>query len=871
MGSIGTFGSFTQARLAIYAAQLGLSVTGNNISNVNTMGYTRQRLEQVSFKTGGADRYHSQYELRIGNGVLPTSVSQLRDPYLDIRFRNDNSNVGAMDAKLNGLEKIKAILDEVGKGGEVKEGEEFGVIAYQIENIFQAISGLTDYTGQKEYDVQVRTAVDSLCQELRSYAAQLKELYDDSKKQFNQDLTTVNKLLTNIRDLNASIRKSEIHGDNALELRDQRNNLIDQLSTYIKIDVTYTTEDIGAGQTVEKLIIKLGDANPDPLANTDESVLIDGRYCAQLGYTQVPKLREEDPNDDTTFAYVAKDGTLTNDPALADMIPKPNPDPATNGTLPFLNDQGDPVANEADALWIKKENPDYKPYEDADGNPTADLEQAVTVNNSNFNLTLSEMRDAYGKLHESVQVLQEKVLDATNAADKAIIDKFLKGETVSETLPDGSVRITSVRQSWQKSLVTNPDYDPAITDPTDPKSFKYLKTVKNADGTTTKVGTNSAAEADRETKPVYFAQDYIKTPSKPIDLDDNDLYGSLQSQREMLTESGEFTDRDVVATVDENAVTKRGIPYYQNVLDLLAKQIATSFNEQNQGYLTSPSGDLLTTVWDPTGGADKDGQLVSEAIVLNDGNGNTYALNTKDMLCSTKWDMSKVPDEIKDWLKDNKYVDENGEADVIAYLKDDKQTIKYKGDPTKEYLDEDGKAVNAAPGMFRGGNLFSNNGDTDSAEGITAANISVSASWTRGPMVVNSFICADGDLNPASTDSSNVLLLHGLKSKRLEYFPQDIVGNAQDEAMFTGSFSEMWRSIGTTLGHDQKETSTLLDNYYEKTVELDSSRASVSSVDFNDEAMNLMQYAKSYNAACRLMTTLDSVLDKLINNTGLTT
>ena len=48
-------------------------------------------------------------------------------------------------------------------------------------------------------------------------------------------------------------------------------------------------------------------------------------------------------------------------------------------------------------------------------------------------------------------------------------------------------------------------------------------------------------------------------------------------------------------------------------------------------------------------------------------------------------------------------------------------------------------------------------------------------------------------------------------------------------------------------------------------------RDSVSSVDFNDEAMNLMMYSKSYNAACRLMTTIDSVLDKLINGTGLTT
>ena len=49
MSSIGTFGSYTQARLAIYASQAGLSVTGNNIANINTYGYTRQRLEQSSF------------------------------------------------------------------------------------------------------------------------------------------------------------------------------------------------------------------------------------------------------------------------------------------------------------------------------------------------------------------------------------------------------------------------------------------------------------------------------------------------------------------------------------------------------------------------------------------------------------------------------------------------------------------------------------------------------------------------------------------------------------------------------------------------------------------------------------------------------
>ena len=52
MATLGTFDSFTTARLGIYAAQHGLRVTGNNISNINTAGYTRQRLEQVSVQWG---------------------------------------------------------------------------------------------------------------------------------------------------------------------------------------------------------------------------------------------------------------------------------------------------------------------------------------------------------------------------------------------------------------------------------------------------------------------------------------------------------------------------------------------------------------------------------------------------------------------------------------------------------------------------------------------------------------------------------------------------------------------------------------------------------------------------------------------------
>lgn len=64
-----TFGSLTTVKLGIYAAQKGLDVTGNNITNINTNGYTRQRLDQVSLISGGSDRYHSQYNVRVGQGL----------------------------------------------------------------------------------------------------------------------------------------------------------------------------------------------------------------------------------------------------------------------------------------------------------------------------------------------------------------------------------------------------------------------------------------------------------------------------------------------------------------------------------------------------------------------------------------------------------------------------------------------------------------------------------------------------------------------------------------------------------------------------------------------------------------------------------
>lgn len=709
MGSIGTFGSFTQARLAIYAAHKGLSVTGNNIANVNTTGYTRQRLEQSSFGASGADRYYSSFDSRVGNGVLCTGLTQLRDPYLDIRYRGEMANVGSMDAKLGGLENIQAVLDEVGKGDDA-----FGIIEAQLSDLVAKLRQLSDQTGHSLYDIQVRASADTLTKQLNAYASRLQEVYKNNMASYQQDVSKVNGILTNIRDLNATIRKNEIHGDNSLELRDERNVLIDQLSQYMKVDVTYTTEDIGGGQTVEKLIIKLGDANPDGVAGgTDTTTLIDGVYGAQLSTTQVPK-----------------------------------PNPKFDKTKP------------ADDV----NNPKFLDEKDQ---PTNDEKKAAKIDDPNLGLTVSALTDTRGGLMYTTEKGKPTEIQE---------DVYKKGEPKPKVDPDTGV---------------------------------ITETVYHKDGTK------------------YYSTEYVRTPSKETALKDNDLYGALQSQRELLTRSGEFSTQEDIDR-DPNAASQRGIPYYQKSLDLLARQFAQTLNAANQGFVYDENGNYVKGTM---GGDGKITRVDNGLFTFTDGT-KTHTLNRNDTM-----------DNVPDWVKTE--IEKSGVKSIEDYLKGNN-------------------------GIKLGEPLFSNRGDGNETKDITAANISISAKWAKGPQIVRSFQLPSAMDKIPSTESSNIDHMIYLFEKKQDYKPGTVKPDAagKDTTMFTGSFQEMWSNIGSVLGNDMKVTSTLLDAYYASSVSLDTSRDSVSSVDFNDEAMNLMQYSKSYSAACRLMTTIDSVLDKLINGTG---
>lgn len=285
MRNVSTFGAFTTARLGIFAAQKGLEVTGNNMTNINTTGYTRQRLDQVSFVSGGTSYYATPMGTKVGNGVITTGVSQLRDPFLDIAYRNAQSNVGQEDTTLAWLEEVAGVLDEVGDGD-----DDNGILYNQIQTVIDQISQMiTEGAGHDEYDTLVRTAAQGLTNLFNTYAKDLEKAKERLEGSLEQDVKTVNELLKNIQEYNEQIRKADIRGDSALELRDQRNLALDQLSQYVKIEVSYEMEDVGSGTQVEKLVVKLeGENGP-----VNYRTLVDGVNVAdiQLGFGGDPSWR----------------------------------------------------------------------------------------------------------------------------------------------------------------------------------------------------------------------------------------------------------------------------------------------------------------------------------------------------------------------------------------------------------------------------------------------------------------------------------------------------------------------------------------------------------------------------------------------------
>jgi flagellar hook-associated protein 1 FlgK len=218
------FGTIQQSSNALQVAQIGLQVVGNNIANANTPGYIRQQLQQSSaeaVRIGGLIR---------GHGVRPTGIVQVIDKALAERMSNaktDLSGSEALDRAYSQLEELTTDLDNKG-------------LNQQLSLFNNALHELSAQPGDSSLRDFVILQADSLTQNIRRTredALARRELWNNDLDQISNQ---INRLTERIAKLNLEIATIEGGGlirSDATGLRDQRYKDLEELATYVNINV----------------------------------------------------------------------------------------------------------------------------------------------------------------------------------------------------------------------------------------------------------------------------------------------------------------------------------------------------------------------------------------------------------------------------------------------------------------------------------------------------------------------------------------------------------------------------------------------------------------------------------------------------------
>ena len=775
-----TFGEFTVARLGMIASQMALNVTGQNISNINTPGYTRQQLDQYSFITNGSGLYHSNSSASVGSGILLAGVSQLRDPYLDIRFRKEMSSVGSTDATLNVLDQLQSVINNVDKEG----------IVTQLQDLLQNINDLSSKVGQQEFETLVRQSAQDLCTLLNASASKLQQVYDNILQQYNEDIQDTNNILEKIQDLNEQIRIADINGDAALELRDQRNTLIDSLSETMKIDVTYGKEDVGAGFTVEKLTIKMVDATTGKPGKT----LIDGISRAELE-------------------------TVEGDPNM------------------FLN---------------------ISELRDPDGVQTSNT-------NSLFNLSGLTFDDQTAGGYKSILV---KYTDDKGQSQEAKI----QFEVVKPTNPDDKDSVEAARQTTLANLqkALQDQFKDQFTVSTTATGINMVSKQTGADAfniTSMEVQTSAISFNGQSSRPAV--------ESNVTTITTGTGYGSLESTRQMLVGAGEFSTDEAYSSI-------RGIPYYMRSLDMLANKIATEMNRVNT---TDTNGNSIIGTIEGAGNL-----FVAEG---DDPSNPSKLITAANISVSEKWQNGET--SIVASTKPNAESTDNDNINrfynILNAVYDYRATDIVRQDQTPftsgalkqtggagvdleakiTYIDEMNQE-HTVPIKFQSGANAAETLDHLQAAIANEPNLkdfTLSVSQTDGTITMTDMgaYSANGGVCNLVTDIQ-ITDDQGAATDAFQIGTGKIGGTVTSGKIYQGNLESSYSNMEAVLGTHINTTSTIYETYATSADEINTSRDSVSGVDLNDEGINLLQYQKSFSAACRLMTALDEAMDTVINGMG---
>lgn len=207
------------ARDSLLAHRLAIDLTGGNVANVNTPGYTRQRLEM---KSVGSVNIRGNTQI----GVAISRIERIYNQYIESQVIEQNQNSGYSDTMLQGLQNIERMLDDTAGNG----------INDRLNKFWSSWENLSNNpTGRVERN-DLLSAAKNLAEALNSYKRNLDTINADMNRSITNTVSQINSTVEKIRALNEKIvttGSSEIVSRN--DLLDNRSMALKDLSSLINV------------------------------------------------------------------------------------------------------------------------------------------------------------------------------------------------------------------------------------------------------------------------------------------------------------------------------------------------------------------------------------------------------------------------------------------------------------------------------------------------------------------------------------------------------------------------------------------------------------------------------------------------------------
>lgn len=234
----GFFG-FYNAHRGLIATQNALSTLNHNITNANTEGYSRQRVDLTAYTPYASPTPFQLTGGQLGQGPWVQQVTRVRDAFLDAQFRQSNGFYGLNSSIRDALQQVEGVLTEPSDSG----------INTALQNFFDAAQELSLHPETLSVRSDFVQQANDLLTVFQQQATQLndirKNLVGDpsvpnslTTSQLAININDINTILQNIASLNQGIVSIKASGAQPNDLLDQRDKLLDDLSKLVDIEVT---------------------------------------------------------------------------------------------------------------------------------------------------------------------------------------------------------------------------------------------------------------------------------------------------------------------------------------------------------------------------------------------------------------------------------------------------------------------------------------------------------------------------------------------------------------------------------------------------------------------------------------------------------